>query len=99
MKKVNCHCQGCDSLKTYKNKWVERTAATATLSDILHSFGQGNFTLIWEKSGNFENSYLLMSVATMCKCFCSCDHNSVISYEDLTGGFHIMYIYLGLALL
>ena len=27
----------------------------ATISEILHLFGQGNLTLIREKSGNFEN--------------------------------------------
>jgi len=31
---------------------------TATISDILYLFGQGNFIFIREKSGNFENSCL-----------------------------------------
>ena len=47
----------CDVLKKYK--WARRTAArgdgleTATVCYILCLFGQGNFIVIREKSGNF----------------------------------------------
>ena len=32
-----------------------RKLEAATISEILHLFGQGNLTFIGEKSGNFEN--------------------------------------------
>ena len=33
----------------------DRRLEAATISEILHLFGQGNLTFIKEKSGNFEN--------------------------------------------
>ena len=33
----------------------KRRLESATISEILHLFGQGNLTFIREKSGNFEN--------------------------------------------
>ena len=37
------------------NDCCNRRLEAATISEILHLFGQGNLTFIREKSGNFEN--------------------------------------------
>ena len=51
LKKVNCHCHG------EKDGCKGRLKATS-ISDILCFSGQGSFTFIREKSGNFENRCL-----------------------------------------
>ena len=57
---VHCMC-----LAESINKWVEGMAVRAALSplsglicEIVNSIGQGNFTFIRKKSGNFRNLWL-----------------------------------------
>ena len=62
MRAVNVHCM---CLAESINKWVERMAVrggwrplSGLICEIVNSVGQGNFTFVREKSGNFKHLWL-----------------------------------------
>ena len=72
----------CVLLKALFNKWVERMAVrggwrplSGLICEIVNSVGQGNFTFVREKSGNFKHLWLWQPWFCFCKFSCSpaCD--------------------------
>ena len=77
----------CVLLKALFNKWVERMAVrgawrplSGLICEIVNSVGQGNFTFVREKSGNFKHLWLWQPWFCFRKFSCSpaCDWNTAL---------------------